>query len=524
MIGISRNRWINYIKNNVLGRSDFRYTVIVKKDIVEVYDEYLRRVVYSSNKISNVLNRIINSNTKIKIVSSDNKPITKEVEDEICIENVTNLEIIGDNNVTFKAKDGSAINIMSIINSRYVKVRGLSFDGNLTNVDYKTAEMYEQLNNLLVRNSEYIVIKDNYSAKSYYFTFRVENSSLIGIENNISYGFRDQGISVYKSKDVEVFNNFVSNDDTGKGYIGIDVWLSKDVYVVRNNVTNIGYMEGFGHGIDCEGSSNVYILDNVVKYNKVNGICAYEWGGVKPDNITIAFNIVVGNGLEYGGNGITAEDSDTVTVVNNIVLNNKRGIYFKNLNNVKIHDNIVSNTINQGIMAENSTNIDIIGNHSSGSNGNEGIIVLSSKLIRILNNMSTNNKSNGIDIRNSTYGIISNNISINNDWNGFYLDNSSFITVDKNIAYDDRETKDQDFGIMETNYSDYNIIKDNVFINNLNGNYNIGGEHTYCDKKIYSLLPTDGFSIEYKPILYYDGTTYYLAVWNGQSWIKVALS
>ena len=55
------------------------------------------------------------------------------------------------------------------------------------------------------------------------------------------------------------------------------------------------------------------------------------------------------------------------------------------------------------------------------------------------------------------------------------------------------------------------------------GTYMDWKERTYWDEYEYKALPAT-FAFKNRPIVYYDGTYYYIAIWNGTSWVKVQLS
>lgn len=80
------------------------------------------------------------------------------------------------------------------------------------------------------------------------------------------------------------------------------------------------------------------------------------------------------------------------------------------------------------------------------------------------------------------------------------------------------------YGIREDANADYNFIEANdAYDDNTNPYYTIQ-THTYCDELLYTSLPTDGFAVVNKPIHYYDGSNYYLAVWDGSTWRKTQLT
>jgi len=54
--------------------------------------------------------------------------------------------------------------------------------------------------------------------------------------------------------------------------------------------------------------------------------------------------------------------------------------------------------------------------------------------------------------------------------------------------------------------------------------YSIDDTSSYADEYVYTSLPSDTSVFKGRPILYYDGANYYLAVWDGSTWRKVQLT
>ena len=66
-------------------------------------------------------------------------------------------------------------------------------------------------------------------------------------------------------------------------------------------------------------------------------------------------------------------------------------------------------------------------------------------------------------------------------------------------------------------------IKDNL-MKDVTTKYVIDDTSSYCDEYVYTSLPSNTIVFKGRPILYYDGTNYYLAVWDGSTWRKVQLA
>ena len=80
-------------------------------------------------------------------------------------------------------------------------------------------------------------------------------------------------------------------------------------------------------------------------------------------------------------------------------------------------------------------------------------------------------------------------------------------------------------GIYKPNYS---LVANNRMYN-VTTPYTIVETNTYCDQHLYTTLPdtTNSFVSDIflnRPIHYYDGTNYYIAVWDGSTWRKVQIS
>jgi len=76
--------------------------------------------------------------------------------------------------------------------------------------------------------------------------------------------------------------------------------------------------------------------------------------------------------------------------------------------------------------------------------------------------------------------------------------------------------------------SKYNVIAKNTYVNVANYG-SINEQYNYADDHLYTSLPDTSNSIvselfKNRPIHYYDGTNYYLAVWDGSTWRMVQLT
>ena len=119
--------------------------------------------------------------------------------------------------------------------------------------------------------------------------------------------------------------------------------------------------------------------------------------------------------------------------------------------------------------------------------------------------------------------LSNNNLSGEAGKSAILLYTTKFSVVTLNYIHADKEQ--YDYAIAEDGESNNNIIKRNLMNGFKVDAVKIVGDKTLCDRKIYETLPSwvPAFFMN-EPIIYYDGSYYYLAVWDGSKWRKVQLS
>ncbi|MHA2101677.1 MAG: right-handed parallel beta-helix repeat-containing protein, partial [Candidatus Kariarchaeaceae archaeon] len=146
-------------------------------------------------------------------------------------------------------------------------------------------------------------------------------------------------------------------------------------------------------------------------------------------------------------------------------------IILLNVSNCVIEENIIFNSVNIGIILEDSTN-NLIINNSIRDNGREGIFLLfSSNDNQILNNTIFNNVGNGIQLNNSQENLISNNIIYGNLGSGIFQVDSMNNTVSMNNAFENSY-----HGILFNGGAD-NIVVNNWIHKNRDGIFVIGADN-----------------------------------------------
>jgi len=373
----------------------------------------------------------------------------------------SNLVLEGEGRATvLKLKDGANFNALQANGKQKIVVRNVSVDGNRDNID-TGAPIYSTLNCVRILDCEDVVVEGCHLFDPYYFGVRVEGttSRRICVRGNYVHGFRDQGISFQDATGGVIAGNIVYNGpDAGYtgGFIGINVWKAKRVSVVSNVVHNVGPANGFGHGIGCEDSEHVVIASNVCYLNDRLGVYINQWDTLKPKHITVIGNVCYDN---Y--RGISAENSEHVTIVGNECRLNYQGIHAKSVVPLLIENN-------------HSVENDDIQIFVEGVNVAEGIVA---------NNYVEGGVSNGIDLRDCKKFVVANNLVKNVNGSAIYFENTTYSLVVGNKCFDDRVTKDQDYGFKEIGTSDYNYVIDNDFRDNISA-VTLVGVNTVCKRNL----------------------------------------
>ena len=247
--------------------------------------------------------------------------------------------------------------------------------------------------------------------------------------------------------------------------------------IVSNNVA-IGNKN---NGISCDSPHRVIIRNNFCASNDNHGIALFTSIGDSPEHATVEGNLVWGN----SGRGISITPSPYCIVSGNFIYSNdKEGLY--------------------------------VGGNSRGS--------------QIVNNKVMFNGYDGIRLYDAHNCVIEGNICLNNGqagsgYSGIYLEEyANGCVIVGNKCYDDQSTKTQDYGISVGGSCTKDELKNNICLGNKSANYNITSSGVViCDGIVYTDLPSSGIEPGDK-ILYYDGTNYILAVWDGSTWRQVTLS
>ncbi|MHA2294024.1 MAG: right-handed parallel beta-helix repeat-containing protein [Candidatus Hodarchaeales archaeon] len=234
-----------------------------------------------------------------------------------------------------------------------------------------------------------------------------------------------------------------------------------------------------GYNITASGGYLIYIRDTTyyftIQNNLLNGLGTssygiYFWNVV---NGTIANNIIMNSSRD----GIRLSSSFNNTVSNNTVHNNNwYGIrLITSANSNTLINNTVFNNNQNGIGLEGfgGSHNNTITNNTIFNNLYDGIkLMQSSNENMILNNTVYLNTQNGIWLERSKYNFISSNIVFSNDDGIRLFVSSSNNTVTNNIAFNNSWN-----GIAARWDSNNNIISNNTVYNSLEDGINIIGSY-----------------------------------------------
>ncbi len=244
--------------------------------------------------------------------------------------------------------------LVEISEKNYIKIVGLNINN---------AGPHDNNAGILVKNSSYIILKDNYIENTVSSGIGVWNSHDIVIESNeVTLCCNDgeqECITVAGTKNFEIRNNNVHHNGPGtKGGEGIDVkdgsekgkvygnhvhhltnrvgiyidaWnkTTRDIEVFQNLVHDIQNNDGIAVGSEEGGLlENVKIYNNIIYNNGFSGIVISDAGNAPKHpvrNVEIINNTLYGNGTKnkWGG-GISVENPDVEDLIirNNICSQN----------------------------------------------------------------------------------------------------------------------------------------------------------------------------------------------------------
>jgi parallel beta-helix repeat protein len=171
------------------------------------------------------------------------------------------------------------------------------------------------------------------------FGINVWNSSAVTVQENQLEWHDGWGIELHRSVDSSVVNNNVTEV---AGLDGIRLMFSSGNNLTRNNLTA------------CEHSGILYWYDN---FNNTATFNALQYSGVHNyldghgvEVLLSANNTFAYNTFENGNNqGLLTIESDNNTIVENLVLSNRKGIVLRSsARNRVYHNSIINNSDQQG--------------------------------------------------------------------------------------------------------------------------------------------------------------------------------
>ncbi len=278
-------------------------------------------------------------------------------------------------------------------------------------------------------------------------------------------------------------NTLIGNNCFNNQYCGIDIEESNNIALIQNNCSNNQY------GIKLEQSHNNTLTANICYNNSNAGICLdYE-----TSNNIFSNNEMTRSGFIFRGSFI-ADMYDYLSNANNQFgitneINGKPILYYENRVNLMISGDIgqlillncnyslFENIYNQDlvgtcILLMKSNHNSIIGNNFSrnfylAGNYNSGIKIL---LYNSKNNTIKKNDcsfaSRGTYLVGSDNNTIEENFYKNNTYSGIDLQNSDNNIIKRNII-----SGNQYYGIELYDWSDENLILENLCFHNQNGIY-----------------------------------------------------
>ena len=239
-------------------------------------------------------------------------------------------------------------------------------------------------------------------------------------------------------------------------------------------------IDTFKYGIYLNGTSSQHAREALVAFNDIGGV-GY---GIRAETYS--------NGLRILGNYIYNTENDGISLAGSI-------------ENTIAENHLPYGVGGTGIYGYNSNRNLVIGNHLYGVGGH-GI------------------QFGGGSERNHIVGNYVQGPSVSNP--GGYDGIRLFDTATQNEIVANYIN-----GLGRTRYGvntgdstgGANYVAHNVIFGTTSSRYNINEDSDFCDQCIYTSLPSSPAMPGLK-IIYYDGTYYYVAVWNGSAWVKVQLS
>lgn len=347
--------------------------------------------------------------------------------------------------------------------------------------------IYRSSNIKLYNNTvKYSTTGNNYGVEIWMET--VTNVSIVN--NNINHNNR-YGLQVGGGNNISVLNNNISNN-THK--FGTNAWFNgvNGLIIIGNNITSAnGAFVTFpnvrrGSGLSLDGNDkNVLIANNNISNNGLHGITMGDRTNV---NITICNNIINNNGKFISlGYGIHVKSQSTTTLCNNTIIGNPIGIYLNGGLNNKIYNNFVSNSAVSFLgLSGIITGAISIGNNAANNiiynnsiiRSNNGIHSLNGRNNTIENNIISNNAEHGINVDGGSVIIVNNNIN-NNTRDGVYLTSSNNVVLNNTIL-------NNTIGIRVINSNNNTLNNNKIRKNNKTGISVVGSKNSMIGNLIDS--------------------------------------
>lgn len=378
------------------------------------------------------------------------------------------IRLIGenvDNTIIEGNRSGDVINIYA----DWVDILGFSITGGgwtpddyplvlegVHNCTINNNKITDNGNGIFLRDSNDNTIEGNNISDNIYKGISLVTSDGNVIKNNKVIDNR-YGISISYSNRNDIVGNNVSN---GVVKYGIKIYCSAWNYISNNTILNNN------KGIEISGciayevgilSENNTLSNNILSHNRENGLYLYKCNN----------NKIIGNYINYNGDGIVLRFSSINQIHTNFILDNKDNgvsITHSSWNNLS-YNNILQNGVsirmqeNRYQEHEFSTNNTIYKNNISMSKF--GILIWSTYLNKIIQNTISHHNGNGISLYDSSDIDILENSIHNNDV-GINLRFSSRNSID------DNNISNNQIGIYSIHgeKSDASTFDDNTFINN----------------------------------------------------------
>ncbi|MFW9829144.1 MAG: nitrous oxide reductase family maturation protein NosD [Candidatus Thorarchaeota archaeon] len=315
---------------------------------------------------------------------------------------------------------------------------------------------------------EDLIIKQLYST---YSCIRIIDSDVFFIVQNCTLSYSlDAGISLDNVTNGQLINNNCSYNDIG---------------------------------ILLDRSYNINISENIINYNRENGIEIYWFS----NNIIIRRNLM--EECSLGFETLTIEDMCSLSIDTLNFVNGKPIYYYANQTNLG-----PSNFTNPGQIILVNCNNSIISNFNI-SNGSNGIMLYGCNNSTISENTLCYNIQNGISLSQSNYNSILNNTVLYNSDEGILLSQSNYNQIFRNKAYENKGSitlhvsnyNNVTRNIVENNFygisvssSNFNRVSRNKAIENTNkgigisGNYNLISGNTFSKNDIYGIWLDGNFN------------------------------